>query len=79
MCFCVPLSDSDTKITIDSNGELSEPINTTVGGKQGGPLLFSLYTEELIEIIQNRTNRGKELNTGIIMYADDIMVLVNKT
>ena len=72
---------SGTKIVIDNNGELSEPINTTVGVKQGGPLspfLFSLYTEELIEIIQNRTNHGTLMNTGVIMYADDIMIVADK-
>ena len=72
---------SNTKIVIDNNGDLSDSINTTVGVKQGGPLspfLFSLYTEELIEILQSRKNHGTALNTGVIMYADDIMIVANK-
>lgn len=42
------------------------------------PFLFSLYTEELIKILQSRKNHRTALNNEVIMHADDIMIVANK-
>ena len=57
---------------------------TTVGVKQGGPLspkLFSIYVESMIEeIIQTDfIAKIREIKTGLIMYADDILILTEST
>ncbi|RMZ99707.1 RNA-directed DNA polymerase from mobile element jockey-like, partial [Brachionus plicatilis] len=54
---------------------------TTIGVKQGGPLspkLFSIYVEDLIKEIESKKLGTKihNLYTGIIMYADDILLLM---
>lgn len=73
----------NSAIIIQNNDEQSELIRTTIGVKQGGPLsprLFAMYTEDLIEEIEN-TNYGitiKDTKIDIIMYADDIILLSNK-
>ena len=66
---------------IENNDEQSSRTKTAVTVKQGGPLsplLFSIYTEELIDLIRNRSNHGTALNIGILMYTDDIMIVSNK-
>ncbi|RNA04086.1 RNA-directed DNA polymerase from mobile element jockey-like, partial [Brachionus plicatilis] len=65
---------------IEKEGEISEIFKTTIGVKQGGPLspkLFAIYIEELVELVE-KENLGikiQDLQIGIILYADDIIIL----
>jgi hypothetical protein len=71
---------SSTMIQIRYETELSGPIRTTIGVKQGGPLspkLFSLYTDDLLRELKasNSTCTINNIGTGVIAYADDTVIL----
>jgi hypothetical protein len=70
----------NTLIQIRIEDRLLEPIKTTAGVKQGGPLspkLFSVYTDEMLEELAASQYLCKigAVNTGIIAYADDTVIL----
>jgi hypothetical protein len=69
-----------SSIIITNRGERSNPMVTTLGCKQGGPMspkLFSIYVNEMIEIISTTSNICSigEINSGIILYADDTTII----
>ena len=73
---------SDAKAAIEVDGRRSNPFSTNVGVKQGGPLsprLFAAYLEELAEELKaaNILCSIGDVTTGVILYADDILVIVN--
>ena len=65
---------------INWKGYYSEKFRVSAGVRQGGclsPILFSINVNTLIVSIRN-SNSGchvKMLNLGIIMYADDIVLV----
>jgi exonuclease III len=65
-----------------NKGEKSTVFKTTIGVKQGGPLsprLFSLYLEDLEEMVDN-TGIGigiGNLHINLLLYADDIILITN--
>ena len=69
-----------TKYFVLWNNYLSEGFNITNGVKQGGvlsPLLFSIYCNPLIDLINN-SGKGCQIGgrpTAIFIYADDIILL----
>jgi hypothetical protein len=66
-------------ITIMNKGERTEPIATTLGCKQGGPMspkLFSIYVDDLIrELVTLNVCSIGNVKTGVILYADDTTIL----
>lgn len=71
---------SHSTITVMNKDERSNPITTTLGCKQGGPMspkLFSIYIDAMIWEIANNMNICSigPTKTGIILYADDTTVL----
>ena len=68
---------------VSNEGEQSGRFPTSVGVKQGGPsspLLFSIYSEELIKRIKRMgcgVRIGK-LVIGIICFADDVLLICNR-
>jgi retron-type reverse transcriptase len=71
---------SKSTIVIDNNNERSDPIRTSLGVKQGGPVspkLFAIYVDALMNQVRNECEVC-ELNgqkTGILLYADDTSLL----
>ena len=67
---------------VHNGGERSRRFSTSVGVKQGGPsspLLFSIYSEELIERIK-RMGGGVRIGNmviGVICFADDVLLISN--
>jgi retron-type reverse transcriptase len=69
-----------TTARVRNNNELSGVFRTTRGVKQGGPLspfLFALYIDQMLKHLANQPGVCKIGNriTGVIAYADDIMIL----
>lgn len=63
-----------------NNEECSSAFRTTVGVRQGGvvsPKLFSVYMDELVDLITNCESGTfiGEIKIDIILYADDILLL----
>ena len=64
------------------DGIMSPRFKTTVGLKQGGPispLLFSLYINDLVELI-DLSEIGIKINSmtiNTLLYADDIVLIAN--
>lgn len=73
---------SESMSIVENDKEYSRIFTTSVGVKQGGPLsprLFSLYIEDIIEIIE-QTKIGIEIGNiklDIILYADDMTLIAN--
>ena len=71
---------SNSMALVVNGSEISKFFKTTIGVKQGGPLspkLFSIYAEDLIRELE-RKNLGTRIHeyfTGVVMYADDILLL----
>jgi hypothetical protein len=70
----------DTNIIIKNGNNRSDPIKTTIGCKQGGPMspkLFSIYIDSLVKkVIDNKlTCKLFGIDTGILLYADDTVVI----
>ena len=66
---------------VNYNGKISYQFRATQGVFQGSilsPHLYNIYTEELLKNIANSTEAGTTLHdcyTGIIAYADDIILI----
>ena len=66
---------------VSYNGKLSESFCLSQGVRQGSilsPYLYNIYTELLLETLEKESKVGTNLYgifTGIIMYADDIILL----
>ncbi|RNA07484.1 RNA-directed DNA polymerase from mobile element jockey-like [Brachionus plicatilis] len=63
-----------------NESEISNFFKTTIGVKQGRPLspkYFSIYVEDLIRELEGKNlgTRIHEYFTGVVMYADDILIL----
>ena len=73
----------ESKAFVSNEGKSSGQFRTSVGVKQGGPsspLLFSIYSEELIERIK-RTGCGIHMGNlviGIVCFADDVLLITNR-
>ena len=64
------------------NNEYSDEFDVTKGVKQGGPLspfLFAQYIDEMLIKMANMDGIARigDIITGVIAYADDIMILAN--
>jgi hypothetical protein len=69
-----------SSIRVRLNSSTSEPIKTTIGVKQGGPLspkLFTIYVDELTRQIAELDDgcNINDINTSTILYADDTVLL----
>jgi hypothetical protein len=69
-----------TQIRIQGkSGELSEPIKTSIGTKQGGPFspdAFDYYKDDLLILLDesNLIYKVKNIPMGLIVYADDTTI-----
>ena len=73
---------TSTTIKIKGDRDDEPGFCTTIGVKQGGPLspkLFALYVNDMIrEVINsNTTCKIDDIETGILLYADDTVVCTN--
>lgn len=71
-----------SKAAVSNDGDQSDFFQTCLGVKQGGclsPRLFSIYIEELAELIEKSPYgiRVGGLKIDIILYADDVILLSN--
>ncbi|CAF0803697.1 unnamed protein product, partial [Brachionus calyciflorus] len=71
-----------SKVVVSVGEIMSSIFKTTTGVKQGGPLsplLFAIYVEELIELLEELKIGVDVLNVLIncILFADDILILAN--
>jgi retron-type reverse transcriptase len=71
---------STTKIRIQGRAnEMSEPIETSIGTKQGGPFspdAFNYYIDDLLIQLENTDHiyKIKNIPLGLIVYADDTTI-----
>ena len=73
---------ADLRMRVRSNGALSPSFDTFNGVPQGdplSPLLFSLYTADIPNVM---SHRGVEIDNGTeikyLLYADDLVIISNE-
>jgi hypothetical protein len=72
------------QVYILNKGERSKNIKVKDGVKQGGkasPMLFSMYIDEMIQILRKDINTFKIYNKeyGVLCYADDTVIICEST
>ncbi|KAH9118361.1 hypothetical protein AeMF1_008432 [Aphanomyces euteiches] len=76
----VKLLYKNTKVSLNINGELTQPFYPTRGVKQGDPLssmLFVLTIEPLAQLLRNHPERGFAFSNSeggiasVLLFADD--------
>jgi hypothetical protein len=72
----------NTKVRIKINEDLSEPIPTNKGARQGcglSPILFNIYINKIVQEFKTMTKKGIQLNNrkyiNTILYADDQILM----
>ena len=73
---------TSTHIRLRDSDPTEAPIKTTIGVKQGGPLspkLFAIYVNNMIRQVNESklTCKLGEIETGVLLYADDTVVCTN--
>lgn len=72
----VPFGDKSPSSDHDNN-ETRQPIRSNIGLKQGcplSPILFSLFTNDIVEALRKDTSLEKSKDLSVLLYADDMVL-----